>query len=69
MSDAEPIKDDCKFCDLVLIGTGLVLAGILTFMAVDLLTDGRLSGGITRATGRLASVTELRPHDGDADAG
>lgn len=65
----DPIKDECVACTWVLIAAGLAVAGVLAFMAIDLATDGKLSGGFTRATG-LASVTDLIPgSEGDSDAG
>ena len=68
---ADPIKDECKICTWVLIAAGLGVAGILAYMAIDLATDGRLSGLLQKAPG-LASVTQLRAADadpGDSDAG
>ena len=67
---ADVLKDDCKICDVVLICVGLGLAGILTFMAVDLASDGKLSAMFSGATGKLASVTQLRGTEasGDSDA-
>jgi hypothetical protein len=66
---AEPIKDDCKICDIVLIGVALAVAGVLTYMAVDLATDGKLSGMFSGAAGKLASVSPIRPEaPGDSDA-
>ena len=63
----EPVKDECKICDAVLIAVGLAVAGILTYMAVDLATNGKLSGLFARP---LASVTQLREEaPGDSDAG
>ena len=68
---ADPIKDECTICTWVLIAAGLSIAGILAYMAIDLATDGRLSGLLQKAPG-LASVTQLRTADadpGDSDAG
>ena len=69
---ADPIKDECKICTWVLIAAGLAVAGILAYMAIDLATDGKLSGLLQKAPG-LASVTQLRSTDdqvpGDIDAG
>lgn len=62
----EPIKDECKICDLVLVAVGLAVAGILTYMAVDLATNGKLSSMFSRP---LATVTQLRDEAGDNDAG
>ena len=68
MADTETERDDCKICDIVLIAAGLAIAGILAFMAIDLATDGRLSGALGK-TVPLASVTELGRRDDDSDAG
>ena len=69
---ADPIKDECTICTWVLIAAGLGVAGILAYMAIDLATDGRLSGLLQKAPG-LASVTQLRTaaddDPGDSDAG
>ena len=68
---AEPIKDECKICTWVLITAGLAIAGILAYMAIDLATDGKLSGLLQKAPG-LATVTQLREagqEAGDSDAG
>jgi uncharacterized transporter YbjL len=66
---ADPIKDECPACAWVLAAAGLAVAGVLAFMAIDLATDGRLSGAVSRTAG-LATVTELIRPDGDAsDAG
>ena len=63
----EPVKDECKICDLVLVGVGLAVAAILTYMAVDLATGGKLSSMFSRP---LATVTSLREEaPGDSDAG
>ena len=64
---ADPVKDECKICDVVLIAVGLAVAAVLTFMAFDLATDGRLSARFTRG---LAPVIGLAPEAGsDSDAG
>ena len=69
---AEPVKDECTICTWVLIAAGLGVAGILAYMAIDLATDGRLSGILQKAPG-LATVTQLRQATdeapGDSDAG
>ena len=69
---AESVKDECKVCTWVLIAAGLGVAGILAYMAIDLATDGKLSGLLQKAPG-LATVTQLRSTDdqapGDSDAG
>lgn len=62
----ESVKDECKICDLVLVAVGLAVAGILTFMAVDLATGGRLSSVFSR--GALATVTQLRSDEAGDDA-
>lgn len=63
----EPAKDDCKFCDLVLVGVGLAVSGILAFMAIDLATGGKLSSAFSRP---LAQVIPLGKNEaGDSDAG
>ena len=64
----EATKDECKICDIVLVTVGLAVAGILTYMAVDLATGGKLSA--TFSKGALATVTQLRDEaPGDSDAG
>lgn len=65
---ADPIKDDCKICDIVLIGVGLALAGLLAFMAIDLATDGKLTGMLSGAGGKLASVTDIGSRDKASDS-
>lgn len=68
MADAETERDDCKICDIVMITAGLVIAGILAYMAIDLATDGRLSSVLGK-TVPLASVTDIagqRADDSDA---
>jgi hypothetical protein len=55
---------ECVACDVVLIAVGLVVGGLVVFMAVDLASGGRLSEMLTRG-GRaaLASVTEIKAGD------
>lgn len=67
----DPVKDECTICTWVLITAGLAVAGILAYMAIDLATDGKLSGLLQKAPG-LATVTQLRSENeapGDSDAG
>lgn len=55
---------ECLACDWALVAVGLIVGGLVIFMAVDLAAGGRLSGAVVRG-GRagLATVTEIRAGD------
>jgi hypothetical protein len=58
---------ECLACDLALIACGLIVGGLVVFMAIDLASDGRMSvalaGALSRGRAGLATVTDLRAGD------
>lgn len=51
---------ECKFCDKVWAGFGMLLGVVFVYVSIDLLTNGRISGMLSRTPGEEISddVTE-----------
>ena len=65
----EVIKDDCTICNIVLMVAAVGAAALVGYMLIDLLTDGKLTAGISGTLGgKIASVTSITPET-DSDAG
>ena len=71
MADGEVIKDDCTICNIVLLVAAVGAAALVGYMLVDLLTDGKLTAGISGTfAGKLATVTDIAREEGpSSDAG
>lgn len=46
---------ECKFCDKVWAGFGMLLGVVFVYVSIDLLTNGRISGMLTRSSGEEVS--------------
>lgn len=69
MGDAETVRDDCAVCNWVLVVGAVLAAFTVGYMLVDLLTDGKLSAGISGTLGgKLATVTDIARDAGTDDA-
>ena len=53
--DVEPEKK-CRLCDIVLPAVGLLIAGLFAYMAIDVLSGGKLTGAL--GLGRVREVIE-----------
>jgi len=69
VGDAETVRDDCAVCNWVLAAAAVLAAFTVGYMLVDLLSDGKLSAGISGTlSGKLASVTDIARPEGGSDA-
>ena len=68
MADREVIKDDCTICNIVLLLAAVGAAALVGYMLIDLVTDGKLTAGISGTLGgKLASVTNLVAEEPGSD--